>query len=246
MAVMGGPGNLAALIDAGACMDDTWIVVPLYNEASVIADVVHDLRRSFPHIVCVDDGSADGSGSLARQAGATVLRHPVNLGQGAALQTGVEFALRDPHTQFVVTFDADGQHQVRDAVEMVRFARASGADIVLGSRFLDQVNTIPVSRRLTLRAAVAFTRVTTGLRLSDVHNGLRVMARRTAECMDLRLHRMAHASEILSMVARQRLTYVESPVSIRYTKYSTGKGQGNLNALNIAFDLLVQRLRTAE
>src|SRR5438309_5181358 len=103
--------------------DDVWLVVPLYDEAAVIADVVHEARNVFPNIVCVDDGSRDDSAERAAQAGAAVVRHPVNLGQGAALQTGFDYALGDPAMRYVVTYDADGQHQIHDVEVMVERIR---------------------------------------------------------------------------------------------------------------------------
>ena len=98
---------------------DTWVVIPLYTEASVIGEVIAGLQPEFSNIVCVDDGSTDGSAAAARAAGAFLVQHPVNLGQGAALQTGIEFALAHASCAFIVTFDADGQHRVEDAVSMV-------------------------------------------------------------------------------------------------------------------------------
>src|SRR5690606_33159937 len=92
--------------------EDVAVLVPVYNEARVVADVVAELVGRFGHVVCVDDGSTDGSDAAARAAGATVLRHATNLGQGAALQTAIEHALTLPDVSYLVTFDADGQHQV--------------------------------------------------------------------------------------------------------------------------------------
>jgi polyprenyl-phospho-N-acetylgalactosaminyl synthase len=218
----------------------------MFNEASSIGSVVADLRHHFPRVVCVDDGSSDGCDQVAAAAGATVVRHPVNLGQGAALQTGFDFALEDRTWRHVVTFDADGQHRPTDAVAMLEVARTTGCQVVLGSRFLTKaanVADIPRGRRLVLRAATLFTRASTGLELSDTHNGLRVLSRRAVEVMDLSLNGMAHASQLLSQVAANRLSYVEAPVSIAYTEYSRTRGQSNANALNIAFDLAVERLR---
>jgi glycosyltransferase involved in cell wall biosynthesis len=220
----------------------TCVVVPMFNEAAVVSDVVAALADSFDAVVCVDDGSSDESGRLAAEAGATVVYHPVNLGQGAALQTGVEFALRSS-ADYLITFDADGQHRIEDAVKLLERARAGDVDIVLGSRFLEEGNAVPRVRRAVLRAAVLFTRATTGLSLTDTHNGLRVMTRATAELMKLRLHGMAHASEILGVVARHQLAYVELPVSVVYTDYSRRKGQSSVNALNVLVDLLLARLR---
>lgn len=223
-------------------LDDVCVVVPMHNEAAVIGGVLAGLLRDFPRVVCVDDGSTDTGAAIAQAAGATVLRHATNLGQGAALQTGITFALSQPRTAYVVTFDADGQHDPADAVRMVRLARSQHVDVVLGSRFLQDGAAVPPLRRLLLRAGVAFTRMTTGLRLTDTHNGLRVLSRRAAKHLDIRLPGMAHASELLQHVANERLRHLEAPVSIRYTNYSLAKGQSGLNALNIVYDLFVDRL----
>ena len=114
---------------------DVWIVVPAFNEAGVIGDVITDLRSVFANVVCVDDGSADDTGDIALRAGAHLVRHPVNLGQGAAIQTGVEYARSQPGAQVFATFDADGQHRVEDVVAMIDRLAAEDADIVIGTRF---------------------------------------------------------------------------------------------------------------
>ncbi len=226
--------------------DDVCVVIPMLNEGAVIADVVAPLRGLFSHIVCVDDGSTDDCAGAAAAAGAWVVRHPDNLGQGAALQTGLDFAIRRfRQVRYFVTFDADGQHRVEDALAMVTEARRGEVDVVLGSRFLESAQHVPLARRVLLRAAVSFTRLTTGLRLSDAHNGLRVFTRHAAATLDIRLSGMAHASEILAVVANQQLRYVEMPVHVVYTDYSRRKGQSPINAVNIVFDLLVARARFA-
>lgn len=224
---------------------DVAVVVPVYNEAAVIGGVVAGLRASFPRVICVDDGSSDGSGEPARAAGAVVVRHQSNLGQGAALQTGISYALRSPETRYVVTFDADGQHRVADALRMVELARSEGTDVVLGSRFRasDAQEAMPRSRRAVLRAAVAFSRISSGLAVTDAHNGLRVLSRQAARTINITLNGMAHASEILDQIARHELSWQEVPVTIDYTDYSRAKGQPNINAVNISLDLLSRRLR---
>ena len=221
------------------------VVVPMFNEARVIAEVVSGLRGSFPVVVCVDDGSSDDSADVARAAGAVVVSHPINLGQGAALETGIRYALSLPATDYVVTFDADGQHDADDARAMVERAAQDGLQVVLGSRFLAPSGRVPLARRLLLRAAVRYTRRTTGLALTDAHNGLRVLRRDAAEAVRLRLHGMSHASEILTLVARGGFSVAEHPVTIQYTDYSRGKGQRGYNALNILFELAVNRMRAA-
>jgi glycosyltransferase involved in cell wall biosynthesis len=218
--------------------DDVWVVIPLYNEARVIADVVRQVRSVFPNVVCVDDGSGDASGDVAELAGAVVVRHPVNLGQGAALQTGVCYALRDPDMRYVVTFDADGQHQVSDAAEMISRLRAGEADVVFGSRFLDDRTEASLLKRCVLRLAVAYTNMTTKVQLSDAHNGLRAMTREIAATLDIKQNRMAHATEIVEQVGDSGARYTEHPVHILYTDYSRSKGQSVLNSVNILTELL--------
>lgn len=224
-------------------MDDVWLVVPLYNEAEVIGDVVSGALATFPHIVCVDDGSKDGSGDRAEAAGAAVVRHPVNLGQGAALQTGFEYALRDPLMRCVVTFDADGQHQVSDVETMVKRISQGDVDVVFGSRFLDDRTDASPLKRLVLRLAVAWTNLTTNTRLTDAHNGLRVLSRPVVERLDITQNRMAHASEIIAQIGSMRIDrrpvrYAEEPVHILYTDYSKAKGQSLWNAVNILAELI--------
>lgn len=217
---------------------DAWVVIPLFNEAAVIGEVVRDVHKGFANVVCVDDGSTDGSGDLARVAGAKVVRHPINLGQGAALQTGIEYALSRPGAAFVVTFDADGQHQVADALDMLERAREENLAAVFGSRFLNDTVEAGFVRRVILKLAVWFTRQSTGMRLTDAHNGLRVVRADAARRIRLRQDGMAHASEIVLHIGRTGLPWAEHPVHVLYTDYSRGKGQSSLNSVNILVDLL--------
>lgn len=220
--------------------EPTWVVVPAYNESSVIATTVHDLRRCFTNIVIVDDCSIDATPQLALEAGAHVVGHSINLGQGAAIATGIAYALRQGAAT-IVTFDADGQHAAADAVSMVTLLDQSDVDVVLGSRFLGHAQGITSGRRGLLRLAVLFTRITTGLALTDAHNGLRVLSRRAAETIRIRQNRMAHASEILEQIASQKLRVVEAPCTIVYTDYSRAKGQRWTGAFSILGDLLTRR-----
>ncbi len=218
--------------------DDVWLVVPLYNEEAVIGDVVRDARRTFPNIVVVDDGSADRSADAAAAAGAVVVRHPVNLGQGAALQTGFEFARSVPSMQWVVTFDADGQHQISDVVDMLDKARDEDLQVVFGSRFLDDRTTPTLMKKIILRLAIGYTNLTTGTKLTDAHNGLRVMRRDVVEGLDITQNRMAHASELVAQIGEMKVHYGESPVHILYTDYSKSKGQSLWNSVNILVELM--------
>jgi glycosyltransferase involved in cell wall biosynthesis len=220
-------------------MDDVYVIVPVYNESTAVAGVIAALQVEFNHVVCVDDGSSDGSDVIARAAGATVVRHPINQGQGAALQTGFDHVLRHTSASYVVTFDADGQHVVSDAVRMVEAARASASDVVLASRFTGASTKMPLTRRMVLKAGTRFTQWTSKLEVTDTHNGLRVLNRNALTTMP----RMAYASEFLSAIVPAGLSYIEVPTTVNYTEYSRSKGQTNINAVNILFDLAVRRMR---
>lgn len=217
----------------------TWIVIPLYNEASVIGGVVAELRSQFANVVCVDDGSTDGSARAAADAGARVISHPLNLGQGAALQTAISYAVMQQGCEHIITFDADGQHRIIDALQMLERARTEHLDIVFGSRFLDDRTNPGILKRIVLKTAVGVTNLTTGLKLTDAHNGLRVLSTEAASRLNLQQDRMAHATEIVLQLGRTGLPWGESPVEVLYTDYSKAKGQSLLNSINILFDLVV-------
>jgi glycosyltransferase involved in cell wall biosynthesis len=216
------------------------VVVPLFNEEAVIGDVVAGLRKEFSTVVCVDDGSSDNSAAIARSAGATVIHHPYNLGQGAALQTGIVYARSLPTTDYLVTFDADGQHRVEDVVEMLAVAREKNLAIVFGSRFLDRRTKPGFAKKTVLKVAVFITRAVTGLKLTDAHNGLRVIRRDALDHVNLIQDRMSHATEIVQQLANTRMRWREYPVEVLYTEYSKKKGQSLLNSINILFDLIVR------
>ncbi|MGB3859281.1 MAG: glycosyltransferase family 2 protein [Ornithinimicrobium sp.] len=219
---------------------DAVLVIPLYNEASIIGEVLAEAMQVFPSVICVDDASTDGSAERAERAGAVVVRHPFNLGQGAALQTGVEFALRVGDAAYLVTFDADGQHQVVDAAAMVEHARQRDLAIVFGSRFMDKRTKPGVLRKVVLKTAVWITNQQTGMRLSDAHNGLRVIRRDAAAGLDLRQNRMAHATEIVLQLGRTKLPWGEYPVHVLYTDYSRAKGQSLINSVNVLIDSILK------
>ncbi|MDU5613884.1 MAG: glycosyltransferase family 2 protein [Varibaculum cambriense] len=220
--------------------DDTWVIIPVYNEDQVIGQVVKDLLPTFPHVVCIDDGSRDRSAAVAAAAGATVIRHPVNLGQGAGLQTGIEYVRGFTPAKYLLTFDADGQHRVEDGLAMVEQAEKENLAIVFGSRFLSSQTQVGWMKRLVLKTAARVTARRTGLQLTDAHNGLRVLRRDAFEQVNLLQNRMAHASEIVAQLARTGLPWAEHSVFIRYTDYSKAKGQSLLNSINILTELLIK------
>ncbi|MDY5584318.1 MAG: glycosyltransferase family 2 protein [Arcanobacterium sp.] len=219
-------------------IDDTWLVIPLFNESTVIFDVITEAKTVFPNIICIDDGSHDTSSDEAKRAGATVVKHPINLGQGAALQTGFSWVLRYTNAKYAITFDADGQHRVSDAQMMLAKAASENLEFVLGSRFLEGKHQAGFLKKIVLTTVAKISNLRTGLQLTDAHNGLRVLSRNTLEKINITQPRMAHASQIIEQLAQIGGSWAEVPVSIDYTEYSRAKGQSLLNGVNILTELL--------
>lgn len=226
-----------------AMRDDVALVIPVYNEGSVVRAVVESALERFAHVVCVNDCSQDDSAAEIAQTRAYLINHPINMGQGAALQTGFEFVRSVPGIRYVVTFDSDGQHRLEDVETMLRTIEEQSVDIVLGSRFLGtEALDMPGLKRAVLKAAIAFSNLTSKVKLTDTHNGLRVFTRRVADEINLTISGMAHASEFIELIDARHYSFVEVPVQIVYTEYSRGKGQSIINAVNIAFDMLLRKV----
>jgi glycosyltransferase involved in cell wall biosynthesis len=221
--------------------DTVWVIVAAYNEEHTLPEAIAGLHSAGYRILVVDDGSLDSTAEIATRSGAIVIKHPINLGQGAALQTGLDFAMA-AGAKYFVTFDADGQHRACDVAELIDAIHKLRVDYALGSRFLGDAPGIPFSRLILLRVAIWFTRLTTRLKVTDAHNGLRVMTRKGAQKIKLRQNRMAHASELLHQIANSGLGFVEVPVSIAYSQYSLSKGQVTNGAIDILLDLLLRKL----
>ncbi len=221
-----------------------FVVIPAYREAEALPGVLEELLALGLEIVVVDDGSPDATFDAVEPWPVHLLRHPINLGQGAALQTGIEYAV-SRGASILVTFDADGQHRPGDLERLCEPIRAGEVEVVLGSRFLDRERSrsLPFRRRLLLFFATRFTRWTTHLPVTDTHNGLSAFSARFARELRLVQPRMAHASEILERIRALRVTFREVPVDIRYTDYSRAKGQSALGAVDILFDLVFGRMR---
>jgi len=219
-----------------------FIVVPAFNESRTIRGVVGELLERYRDVIVVDDGSTDGMRECLLDSGALVLRHCANRGQGASLQTGIEFALRRG-AEVIVTFDADGQHTVDDIGPLIRPVLDEECDVTLGSRFLGRTSNMPVTRWLLLKLGVLFTWFVSRVRATDVHNGLRAFSAKAASELSIHMDRMAHASEIFDQIRVHGWRYREIPVTVRYTNYSMAKGQTSWNALRIAFQVLLEKLR---
>ena len=225
-------------------MDDVYVVIPAFNESTVIADVLADVAAVVDRrrVILVDDASSDATAAVAHAFGSRVVRHSINRGQGAALATGIAYAVR-LGAGVIVTFDADGQHRAADIPLMVKPILDGEVEVVLGSRFLpDSVVEIPPMRRLILKAAVLFTRVISQINVSDTHNGYRALSGNAAQKIRIRQDRMEHASEILDEIRARKLSYVERPVRIQYSQYSLAKGQRNRDAFKLLFRVLLNKV----
>lgn len=222
---------------------DVWITIPAYNEASSIGRVVKDLQSNGYHnILVVDDGSKDETLRIATEAGATVLQHLINRGQGAALRTGISFIAEQYRPRVIVTFDADGQHRPSDIPALIAPVLADEADIVLGSRFLQPNSSVPALRKLILRCGVTFTNIISQIKLTDTHNGLRALGEKAYGLIEIHHRGMEHASEIIDEISRHRLRYAECPVTIIYSDYSLQKGQKTSNFIRIALKIILKKL----
>jgi glycosyltransferase involved in cell wall biosynthesis len=217
-----------------------WLVIAAYNEGERLARTLQTVCGGDWQIVVVDDGSRDQTTEIASRFPVWTLRHPINCGQGAALRTGIDFALLRG-AEVIVTFDADGQHYAREIPALVAPVVRGEVDVTLGSRFTGRAVNMPWTRWLTLKLGILFTRIVSGIRVSDVHNGFRAFSRMAAERIEIRQPRMAHASEILDEIHRLQLRYTEVPVTITYSQDSLAKGQSSLAALRITGHLLLGR-----
>ena len=218
-----------------------FIVVPAYNEGRRLATVLDDLSRTGYQVVVVDDGSSDRTADVAKSYGCFVLRHTFNRGQGAALQTGISFALREG-ADAIVTFDADGQHQTSDLPALLEPVLSGRTDVTLGNRFASRQSNVPGIRKVVLQLGRVFTFITSGVRVGDCHNGYRAFSRTGAQALSLKQDRMAHASEIYDQIKDAGLAYEEVPVTIRYSAETLAKGQKLSNSLSVLFQYLYGKI----
>ncbi|PZR26208.1 MAG: glycosyltransferase family 2 protein [Citrobacter freundii] len=220
-----------------------FVIIPVYNEKQVIRRVLKQVVDAGYDVVLIDDGSTENIREELKELNKVhYLRHKINLGQGAALQTGIDFALKK-NAAFFVTFDADGQHQVDDISKLLVPLQEGKADIVLASRFLENSHhNANRSRVWLLKLARMVNYFFTGIYLSDAHNGLRAMNRTAASSIRITENRMAHATQIIAQIKKHQLRFVEMPATVVYTDYSRGKGQSGLYSLRIFFDLVLQKL----
>ncbi|MBU0597258.1 glycosyltransferase family 2 protein [Patescibacteria group bacterium] len=212
-------------------------IIPAYNEEGHIGSVVRDLFEHVDKVVVVDDGSEDNTVNIAKDLGAEVLQHKINRGQGAAIETGHEYA-RKVGAEYVVHFDGDGQFDVLDIAPALEKIKEHNADVLFGSRYLDNRSQVPwLKKNILLPLGRIINRIFTGLKLSDAHNGFRILNKKALDNIIITQNGMAHASEIMGLVKENNLTYVEFPIKVTYHEF----GQGISGGIKTVRDLLVGR-----
>jgi glycosyltransferase involved in cell wall biosynthesis len=215
-----------------------YIVVPAKNEGERVAIVVQSiLSEGFSNIIVVDDGSDDNTSEYAKSAGAKVIRHLVNLGAGAATQTGIEYALTKGATT-IVTMDGDSQHFASDIPKLVDHLYNQDLDLVIGSRFLDPVNQIPLDRIIINKLANIFSGIITGLFVTDSQSGMKAIHANLAAKMHFTFDGYEFCTEILKITHQEKARFGEVPIQVQYAEELQGKGQSWKNIGKMVFRLL--------
>ena len=216
-------------------------IVPCFNEVYIIRHTVEQLLQDYS-VVVVDDASTDDTKQKLIGLAVHYIKHSANLGQGAAIQTGIEFALKEK-AEYIVTFDADGQHEKADIEKMLKVLKKKNAGIVFGSRFMPgSATNMPGTRKIVLKIARLINYLASGMLLSDANNGLRVMTREAAEKIRITENRSSHNAQVQNLVKLNKIKYAECPVNISYSEYSRKKGIKNINSIRILYDLILYKL----
>ena len=219
-------------------------VIPALNEAGIIRQTIEPIARAGYQVICIDDGSSDNTTELAREAGAFVIRHMINSGQGASLQTGFQFILQSPQefskVEFIVTFDADGQHSIIDLEKFISaFECTPALDVVLGSRFISPNFHGSRLKFSVLKTMAYISKYTMGIKLTDRHNGYRVIRKSKLDLFQIMSPGYEHADEFIHLISKHNLNYQEVATNIQYTEYSLAKGQPIINGVKMLFDRLI-------
>ncbi len=219
----------------------TFVIIPAYNEEKRIGSVLKELKKRYKFVVVVDDGSKDKTYLISKKHTQYVLRHVINRGQGAALKTGIDFALENG-ADIIVTFDADGQFLVKEIKDLVKPIKKKEVDVALGSRFLGKTINMPFLKKVVLKIGVVVIFVLYGMRITDSQCGFRAFSKTAARNLEIKADKMEHAGEILSEIMRKKLKYKEIPITVIYDEYSLEKGQSWSKSIALGIRMLFKRL----
>ena len=220
----------------------TVIVLPAYNEEKYVGEVLRSCREhGFDHVIVVDDGSLDNTGTAAADSGAVVVSHMINRGVGAATQTGLS-AARMMGADIAVTMDADGQHLAGDIKPLLEILERDRADIVIGSRFLNRKNRIPMLRRGFNLVANLITFMLSGIYISDSQSGMKVFSGEALARINITSNGYEFCSEIIREARYFRLRISEVPISVKYSDYTLSKGQNFASGITTVFKLMLRTL----
>lgn len=214
------------------------VFIPAYNEQNVIEEVVKSvLNCGFSNIYVINDGSTDDTVKLALKAGANVIQHTLNRGAGAANQTGITYAKRK-NFNYIVFIDGDGQHYPEDIEKMYDLIRKENIDLLIGSRFIKDKETVPIVRRLYNLIANILTLGLKQGKYSDTQCGFRMLNRKAIETLNLEIDGFGYCSEMIWKSELNNLTIKEISVNVRYTEHSLEKGQDLITGIKTGFDLI--------
>ncbi len=217
---------------------DILVVIPAFNEGTVIADVVlRVIDEGYLNVLVINDGSVDQTSEEARRAGAVVVSHMVNRGAGAGAQTGIAYA-RKHQISYIVQIDADGQHFPEDIRDLSSAMEMESADIVIGSRFMNPNKDIPVIRVIYNKLSNVFTNWFCTRWYSDTQSGFRMLNRAAIETIDLHIDGFGYCSEMIILGEKSGLKITEVPIRVAYTAYSMSKGQDLYMGINTAMNIL--------
>ncbi len=215
-----------------------YVVVPAYNEENTISDVITNLKNNnYKNIIVIDDGSTDSTYKIAKENKTIVIKHPINLGAGAAVKTGTDYAL-SIGADIIIIFDADGQHMAKDINNLIKPIINKEVDVTLGSRFLDKKSNVPLLKKIILKGGIVLVFLMYGILLTDAHNGLKALSRKAAERIIINARGWEYCSEIIEEIKIKKIKYKEIPVTIKYSSYSIKKGQKIYNSLNIFLKMI--------
>ena len=221
--------------------NNVYILIPVFNEENIIENVINELKTSFKHIVVVNDGSTDLTSDILDSLNVTQLKHSINLGQGAAISSGLKYIKKLENAKAIITFDADGQHSVDDARSFAAEILQCEEDVIFGSRFIHKKSNTPFIKRVVLTIVIFFTKIVSKVNLTDAHNGLKAFKKSCLKDIEINIDGFGFESQIIHQVSMNNIKYKELPTTITYTDYSKGKGQKILNGLIILEDIVRSR-----